>query len=165
MDKRPKLDIPKTAVERFANIIGYIIFIGALAYVIITFPFLPAEVPMHFGSGGEVNRYGSRYELLIVVFIPFILIILLEALERFPEMHNYPRRMNESNAEAFYLNSRRIMNFSKNACLIIFAIVFVEIINYGLTGASTFGALLLPLILIIVLIPIAWGLWDRWKIK
>lgn len=165
MQKRPKLDIPKTTVEKSANIIGYSIFIGALIYVFITFPSLSGEIPVHFGAGGEVNRYGSPFEILILLVIPVFMIPMLEALERFPEMHNYPRRMDESNVREFYLNSRKMLNFSKNACLIIFAIVFIEIINYGLDGTSTFGAFLLPLILILVMAPIAWGLITRSKIK
>lgn len=164
MTKRPKLEIPKTKAEKLANVIGYSIFIGALLYVIISFPFLPAEIPMHF-SGGEVNRYGSPYEMIILIVVPFLMIPMLEGLERFPEMHNYPRRMDESNVRDFYLNSRQILNFSKNACLIIFAVVFIEIINHGFIGTSTFGAFLLPLILALALGPVIWGLWERRKIK
>lgn len=165
MKNRPRLDIPKTAAEKFANIIGYSVFIGGLIYAIINFPSFPAEIPMQFGVDGEVNRYGSPYEMIILLVLPFILIPGLEALERFPQVHNYPLRMDESNMEAFYLNSRTIANFAKNACLIIFAIVFIEITNYALTGTSTFGPLLLPLILILALGPVFWGLWQRWKIK
>ena len=165
MKNRPKLDIPKTAAEKFTNIIGYSVFIGGLIYAIINFPSLPEEVPMHFGADGEVNRYGSPYEMIILLVLPFILIPGLELLERFPQVHNYPHRMNESNAEAFYLNSRKIANFAKNSCLIIFAIVFIEITNYALTGTFLFGSLMLPLILILALGPVSWGLWGRRKIK
>lgn len=165
MKQRPKLDIPKTPVERFANIIGYSVFIGGLIYAILNFSSLPEEIPMQFGADGEVNRYGSPYEMIILLVLPFILIPGLEFLERFPQVHNYPLRMDESNMEAFYLNSRKIANFSKNACLIIFAIVFIEITNYALTGTFLFGSLLLPLVLILALGPVVWGLWQRWKIK
>lgn len=165
MQTRPKLDIPKTAAEKLANIIGYSIFIGTLLYVIIAFPFLPSEVPMHFGSGGEVNRYGSKYEMIVLVVIPFFIIPMLEALERFPEMHNYPRRLNESNIEAFYLNSRKLMNFMKNGVLIIFAVIFIEIINYGLLEMSTFGVFMVPLIIVLGLAPIVWIMFKRRKIK
>lgn len=165
MKERPKLDIPKTMSERVANIIGYSFFIGALIYVIITFPSLPAEVPAHFGADGEVNRYGSKYEMIVLVVIPLFLIPGLEALERFPEMHNYPQRMDESNIEEFYLNSRTLLNLIKNGTLILFAVIFIEIINHGLTGTSTFGASLTPLILLLVLGPIAWKMIERRKIK
>ena len=120
---------------------------------------------MHFGSGGEVNRYGSKYEMIILVVIPFFMIPILEALEKHPEMHNYPRRLNETNIEAFYLNSRKLMNFTKNGVLIIFSVIFIEIINYGLLETSTFGVFLIPLILVLSLGPIVWILFERRKIK
>lgn len=165
MQSRPKLEISKTAAEKLANIIGYSIFIGALLYAIIAFPFLPPEVPMHFGSGGEVNRYGSKYEMIILIVIPFFIIPMLEALERFPEMHNYPKRMNEANIEAFYLNSRKLLNSTKNGVLIIFAVIFIEITKYGILEQSTFGVFMIPLILVLALGPIAWAMFKRRKIK
>ena len=165
MKERPKLEIPKTMTEKVANIIGYSIFIGALIYMIITFPFLPAEVPAHFGADGEVNRYGSKYEMIVLVVTPLFLIPGLEVLERFPEIHSYPRRMDESNIEEFYLHSRILANFAKNGTMIVFAIIFIEIINYGLIGTSTFGSFLLPLILLFALGPVGWKMIERRKIR
>ncbi|GAA3728309.1 DUF1648 domain-containing protein [Salinicoccus jeotgali] len=165
MKERPKIDIPKTLTEKTANVIGYTIFIGALIYVIITFPSLPAEVPAHFGADGEVDRYGSKYEIIVLIVIPLLLIPGLKALERFPEMHNYPKRMDASNVREFYLNSRILLNLTSNGTLIVFAVLYVEITNHGLTGSSTFGVLLMPLILLLILGPIAWKLVERSRIK
>lgn len=165
METRPKLKIPKSTPEKLANIVGYSVFAGSLVYVVLTFASLSNNIPMQFGAGGEVNRYGSPYELLILVSIQFFLIIFMEILERVPHVHNYPGRMNESNIEAFYLNSRQILNFSKNGVMLIFAFVFIEIINYDINGETSFGIYLLPLILIISLGPAVWGLNQRRKIK
>lgn len=165
MQTQPKLDSPKTAAEKLTNIIGYTIFIGALLYAVIAFPFLPAEVPMHFNSAGGADRYGSKYEMIVLIIIPFFIIPMLEALERVPEMHNYPKRINESNAEAFYLNSRQLMNVTKNGVLIIFAVIFIEIINYGILDQSTFGIFMIPLIVVLALGPIVWSMSRRRIIK
>lgn len=165
MQRRSKLDIPKTAAERLTNITGYSIFIGAFVYAVTAFPFLPAEVPIHFGSDGEVNRYGSKYEMIILIIIPFFMIPMLEALERVPEMHNYPKRMNESNIGAFYLNSRQLLNVTKNGVLIIFAVLFIEITNYGISDQSTFGIFMIPLLIVLALGPIVWAMLRRRKIK
>ncbi|MFB9860152.1 DUF1648 domain-containing protein [Salinicoccus siamensis] len=165
MKERPKIDIPKTLTEKIANIIGYGFFIGSLIYVIITFSSLPAEVPAHFGADGEVDRYGSKYEMIVLIVIPLLLVPGLKALDRFPEMHNYPKRMDASNVREFYLNNRLLLNLTTNGTLIVFAILYIEITNHGLTGSSTFGVLLMPLILLFVLGPIAWKMIERFKIK
>lgn len=165
METRPKLKIPKSTPERLANIVGYSVFVGSAVYVALTFTSLSDNIPMQFGLGGEINRYGSPYDLLILVAIQLFLIIFMEILERIPHVHNYPSRMDESNVEAFYLNSRQIVNFSKNGVMVIFALVFIEIISYGLSGKISFGIYLLPLILIISLGPVVWGLKERRKIN
>lgn len=165
MEARPKMKIPKSTPEKLANIVGYSVFIGAVVYVALTFASLSENIPMQFGPGAEINRYGSPYELLVLVAIQLFLIIFMEILERMPHVHNYPDRMNESNIEDFYLNSRQIVNFSKNGVMLIFAVIFIEVISYGLNGETSFGIYLLPLILIISLGPVVWGLKDRRKIK
>ena len=38
---------------------------------------LPTRVPLHWGINGEVNRFGSKWELLFVVLIPIFLYALL----------------------------------------------------------------------------------------
>ena len=80
-------------------------------------------------------------------------------------MHNYPIRMNKSNVEAFYLNSRQIVNFSENGVMFIFAFIFIEITSYGLNGEASFGIFLLPFILVISLGPVVWKLNQCRKIK
>lgn len=49
--------------------------------------------------------------------------------------------------------------------MLIFALVFIEIISYGLNGEVSFGIYLLPFILIISLGPVVWGLKERRKIN
>ena len=44
-----------------------------LLVTLIAFFFLPDEVPMHFNLNNQVDRYGSKYELLI---LPFIILFL-----------------------------------------------------------------------------------------
>lgn len=165
MQEKPKLAIPKTRAERIANIVGYIIFVGTLIYVIIIFFSLPSEVPGHFGVKGEVSRYGSKYEMIILIFVSLILVSLLELIEHFPEMHNYPKRMNQSNIKEFYLNSRELINLIKNGIMIVFSIILIEIISYGLTYTPIFGVYLTPLIILFIFGPIVWKMIERRKIK
>ena len=49
-----------------ANILTALPFIAALVAVC----FAPDKVPMHHNIAGEVDRWGSRWELLIYPFMP-----------------------------------------------------------------------------------------------
>lgn len=52
------------------------ISIIALIINIIAYPHLPEKVPVHWGLNGEVNRYGSKIEMVLMGALPLIIILL-----------------------------------------------------------------------------------------
>lgn len=152
--ERPKLYIPKTKSEWTWDVIGYSFFIGSLLLLIIIWVKLPDNVPAHYNALGEVDRWGSKWELLIMPGIGAFILIFMQIFERFPEIHNYPKRLNPSNAEQFYLNSRKLINQIKNICLILFAFISFESISHALGWNEGFGILFLPLTILGLGIPI-----------
>ncbi|MGE7842995.1 DUF1648 domain-containing protein [Lysinibacillus sp. NPDC093712] len=162
---RPVLKLPKTKDEKFLDIIGGGIFIVSIIFIISQWSTLPEEIPAHFNGAGEVDRWGSKIELFILPGIGIFLWIFLGLLEKVPYMHNYPARLNESNVEAFYLNSRKILNEIKNLCLILFAVISCEIVLVALGKVDGLGWWFLPVVLIGTGIPIVKGLIAASKIK
>lgn len=163
--KRPKLDIPKTKSEKVWDIIGYSAYIGSIILLVSIWQKLPEQVPAHYNALGEVNRWGSKWELIILPLVGVFMILLMQTFEKFPETHNYPDRLNESNAEQFYLNSRKMINQLKNICLLIFALIIFESISIAMEWRSGFGVAFLPLALLGTGIPIVLGLLRQRKIK
>lgn len=45
-------------------------------------PFLPAQVPMHFGLTGQANRMGSKYEILFISVLPIVCAVIISLLLR-----------------------------------------------------------------------------------
>ncbi|NGP45281.1 DUF1648 domain-containing protein [Bacillaceae bacterium SIJ1] len=130
--KRPKLHIPKTTSERISDIIGYGVWSASIALLIFVWNDLPDQVPAHYNFAGEVDRWGAKYELLILPAISLLLAVMMQIFEKYPETHNYPSRLNEDNAEAFYRLSRKLCNQVKNICLFLFAITQYESIAIAL---------------------------------
>ena len=122
-------------------------------------------MPGHYNAQGEVDRMGSKFELLLLPGIGLFMIITMQFFERNPEMHNYPQRFNQSNAEQFYLQSRKLVNLLKNICLIIFSLLVFESVSIALDWWNGFGRSLLPLILIGTFIPIIIGCIQQSTIK
>ncbi|WP_428910481.1 DUF1648 domain-containing protein [Niallia sp. Krafla_26] len=162
---RPKIKIPKTTGEWVWDIIGIVIYLCSVFFLIFVWNTLPEEVPAHYNAVGEVDRWGSKMELLILLAVGLFTFVMMQVFERFPEMHNYPSRMNESNAEQFYLHSRKLLNQLKNICLIIFALILVESISIALGWWDGFGVWFMPIILGGTFIPIIIGLIRQSKIK
>ena len=93
------------------------------------------------------------------------MILLMQTIERIPETHNYPDRLNESNAEQFYLNSRKMINQLKNICLLIFAFIIFESVSIAMSWGNRFGIAFLPMVLLGTGVPIIIGLIRQRKIK
>lgn len=47
------------------KILFYVLMFLPLIAVIIALPFLPEQIPAHYGFDGQVTRWGSKYETLI----------------------------------------------------------------------------------------------------
>ncbi|WP_324254982.1 DUF1648 domain-containing protein [Bacillus wiedmannii] len=157
--------MPKTKSEWVGDIIGYSLFFGSIIFLIIIWGRLPEEVPTHYNAYGAVDRWGSKWELLLLPGIGAFILLLMQTLEKFPEVHNYPKRFNESNAKQFYLNSRKMLNQLKNVCLLIFAFIQFETISIALNWSGGFGKLFLPILLIGTAIPIIIGIIRQRKIS
>ncbi|MBC5636241.1 DUF1648 domain-containing protein [Ornithinibacillus sp. BX22] len=163
--KRPKIKIAKTKSEWIFDVIGYSAYIGSIILLVAIWPSLPDEVPAHYNAFGEVDRWGKKYELLILPIVGGFLLLMMQLFEKFPEIHNYPRRFNESNAAQFYLVSRQMLNQLKNSCLLLLAVLLFESISIALDWTNGMGGLFLPLLVVLTAIPIAVGIMRQRKIK
>lgn len=162
---RPELKLPKTRLERILDLVGLGVFLLSLIFALVNWPHLPDKIPGHFNALGEVDRWGSKYEIIILPIIGLFIFVLMTLFEKAPHMHNYPKRLNESNVEQFYLNSRMMLNMTKNSCLIIFGILIVQIIRVAKGEIQSLGGWFLPIFIILVFIPLILGLYRSSKIK
>lgn len=153
-EKRPKLTIPKTMSEKLWDIVGYAIYILSILLLIYVWRDLPGEIPAHFNGAGEVDRWGSKWELLILPGVGLLMAIFLHVFEKYPEWHNYPKKFNASNAKSFYLASRKLLNQLKNVSLIVFAMILYNSVAIALKWNSGFGGVALYLLVIVYFIPI-----------
>lgn len=163
--KRPKIKILKTKSEWVWDIIGYSIYLGSLLFLIYNWNGLPDEVPVHYNALGEVDRWGSKMELLILPMIGTFMAVLMQLFEKFPESHNYPQRFNNENAKEFYLLSRKLVNQLKNICLIIFSLIIFETVSIALDWGNGFGVWFLPIAILSAFIPIVLGIIKQKKIR
>ncbi|MBD7984133.1 DUF1648 domain-containing protein [Sporosarcina sp. Sa2YVA2] len=149
MYNRPKIDIPKTTFEKAFDIITSVLFIGWIVYLIYIWGQLPAQVPAHFNGAGEVDRLGSKWELIILPLIAIIMTPFLAFLEKHPEWHNY-MNLTEDNIEFQYKNSRMLLNVVKNESVLFLAYISVQSSQVALGNASSLGFGFLPTFIIIL---------------
>src|SRR5690625_394845 len=163
--RRPKLTTPKTKSEWVWDLIGYSFFLGSIILLFVVWSKLPEKVPMHFNARGEIDGWGSKGVLLILPLIGVFTALMMYAFEKSPELYNYPKRLNESNAAQFYLHSRKLINQLKNICLIIFALILFESVSIPLGWWDGSGVWLLPGLLLAIIIPIGLSIYRQKEIK
>ncbi|SOC05183.1 uncharacterized protein DUF1648 [Ureibacillus xyleni] len=162
---RPIVHIPKTKIEKMTDIICFGLFVLSLVYVVFNWGKIPDEIPGHFNATGEVDRWGSKYELFILPIIGTLQFILMSLLEKAPHMHNYPKRINASNVEQFYLQSRKLLNVIKNISLLMFGFLIVQIVRVTKGDIQTLGAWFMPILIGIIFIVVVIGIFQQKKIK
>ena len=86
---------------------------------------LPEKVPAHFNAAGEVDRFGPKVEMIILPIVGAFVAGLMQWIERFPEKHNYPQRLNENNVKEFYLVSRKNDESFKKYLFTFFCFKFI----------------------------------------
>lgn len=60
---------------------------------------LPAELPMHYDASGTVTRYGSKFEVLPLVFLYIGMYLLLTLVALCPNSWNLPVKVTDKNRE------------------------------------------------------------------
>lgn len=66
-----------------------------LIVTLIVLPVLPDTIPAHFGLGGEVDRWGSKYEALITPLITIASITFMDFIGRYAKKESNSAAQNE----------------------------------------------------------------------
>lgn len=113
------------------NIICLTLLIGVIIYLIVAWSSFPDKVPGHYNAAGEIDRMGSKYELLITPIVGWLMFLGSTAIERYPEVWNTGVTVTEENKERVYRVIRNMLSTLK----IIMVVVFVSLsINSSLSA-------------------------------
>lgn len=93
--KRKKFDI-------ILNILCWIILVSTMLFLIITWSKIPDTIPMHYDSAGNIDRFGSKLEILVLPIIILIVYTFITIIEKFPEAWNTGVKVTEENKERVY---------------------------------------------------------------
>lgn len=102
MDKSIKIE--RNALDVLEAIVSLSCLVGVSLYLILAWSTIPAQIPAHYNAAGEVNRWGSKSELIILPIISWLIYGMITLIERFPQAWNTGVRVTEENrAEVFRL--------------------------------------------------------------
>lgn len=153
-DDRRKLDIPKTMFERLMDGAAIGAFVWIVAYLVSAWGILPEQIPAHFNGAGEVDRWGSKWTLVMLPIIAGLLWIGMTILEKYPHKHNYMVELHERNIEFQYRNSRMMLNVLKNLTVYFFIYLSYRTTQVALGESDSLGMMFFPVLLVLMFAPL-----------
>ena len=114
------------------DILCLILLVGICVYLISQWNDLPDKVPGHYNLNGEVDRWGSKSELLILPIMGWVLYIGITALETFPKIWNTGVTITEENKERVYRLIKTMIGVTKFLMVLIFTLLEIS----GIKGES-----------------------------
>ena len=96
------MKIKRKKFDNILNIFSLIILVSTILFLIITWSKIPDTIPMHYDSAGNIDRFGSKLEILVLPIIILIVYTFITIIEKFPEAWNTGIKVTEENKERVY---------------------------------------------------------------
>lgn len=160
---RPHIELESTPVERLLITLSISIYVLWIGWLVWTWPTLPAELPAHFGLEGEVNRWGSKWELLMLPGISGILGAVMLWLRNKPEWHNYPVNITEENAPFYYRLSRNLLVWITFVIVVGFAWISWDVVQIATGKSALLNGWFMPLFLTGTFAPIVYFFYKMFR--
>lgn len=150
-ESRPILSLSRSDLENALDIIAVILMVSLVAYLAVMWNALPDVMPIHFTLDGEIDRWGSRYILIVFPVIGIGTWVLIYLVKNSPHKYNYVVKITEENAAVQYRLARVLMRVVMVEILLVFLSVEWLIIRNGMDGGRSLH-LVSPLVIATVVI-------------
>lgn len=160
------LDIPRTKFENTYTLITTIIIAIIFIFIVFVWYKVPATIPTHYDALGRQDDEGSKWLVIVLPALGFCIVSIMNLFKKHPEWANYPKRINESNAAAFYLANRQLLTILNNGIIIFFSLIALDMILVALEWKETANVwYYTALLFILIIIPIFVAMFKIRKIK
>jgi uncharacterized membrane protein len=143
-----KIDYKK--VNMIMDAISALSIIGMIVCTFFLWKNSLDPVPMHYNFNGEVDTYGSKSSMLILLFIDVICYVGIALLSKYPEVYNYCVEINEENREKQFLMAQTFMKAINAEITVIFFYIQLHTLIGITTGRQNLSVGFMPLFLIIL---------------
>ena len=114
------IKIERNALDILETIVSLLCLVGVVVYLILAWDTIPAKIPAHYNAAGEVNRWGSKSELIVLPIISWLMFGLITLIECFPQAWNTGVRITAANRSAVYRLLKNLIAVVKMFMLAMF---------------------------------------------
>ena len=165
MKIRPKLKPELSTPDKILEISGWATLAFLWVFTLFIYSNLPEIIPIHFDASGQANVYENKLNIMFLPVIVTLVFIGLTVLNQYPHIFNYPTRITPENAIRQYRNATGMIRFLKFIIPIIGCLVILMITLTVADKSAGISVWLQPLILGLILIPMAYFTVKAFRIK
>ena len=100
---------PTTLWQRVLGILSPALLLGTVVYILIRWPHLPEQIPLHYNIAGEIDGYGGRGMLLLMPVLGLVTDGVVALAGRFPKSWNTGTKITLFNRVRVYRLVRDLM--------------------------------------------------------
>ena len=138
--------LPYNKFQKTMEIITLVLILCQIVYCVVLYPQLPSKIPTHFNFAGEVDGWGGKGSIIILLATTIGLYILLTVTLFFPKLWNIPTKITDQNRGIVF---KYVINMVLWDKLLIVACFFY--ITYCTISSVALGWWFTPFFLISVL--------------
>ena len=120
-----EIKIKRNALDILEAIVSLLCLIGVVVYLIAAWNRIPDQIPAHYNAAGEVNRWGSKSELIVLPIVSWVLYGFITLVERFPQVWNTGVTVTKENRARVYRILKNMIAVIKMLMLLVFASITV----------------------------------------
>lgn len=120
------MKVKKNKYDIFVEIVCITLLIGVLIYLFLNWSSIPDKIPGHYNAKGEIDRMGSKGELLILPIISWLMYLGLTVAEHFPQIWNTGVTVTEENKERIYRVLKNMLNTVKLMTVAVFVYLSIN---------------------------------------
>ena len=121
------------------------------------------RIPTHFNIHGQVDAYGSKNTLFILLGVEIVMYLFFTLISNHPEIANYTTRIHDGNREAQYNMESTFIKVLNLEVILLFVCIQLQILaatkNIG-TGFSIY-TIIIPMMMMGLSSVVYW----RWSLK
>ena len=151
-------------INKYLDIIGVVLVVALIVITCIYWIKAPDIVPIHFNFKGEIDSYGSKNTLFILLPIAIIIYIGLAILSKYPEVCNYCIEINDKNKEKQYSMASTFIRIINVEMLAIFFYIQISI-AISMNNGKSISIVFLPIALFILFGSVGFYIYKSVKLK
>ena len=98
-----------TKLQIALETIGFLLFVGMIAFVFTQWDQLPQQIPAHYNAKGKIDSWGDKNVLLHVLALSIFIYMLITLFSFLPKTWNIPAQVPEENKEKVYQYTMNLM--------------------------------------------------------